>query len=98
MHVLYLGASVRQGLSNKDNSPYTIGEVTFATPAKSAVKSDPDGSKRWTFTAHGYTVRDIPLNPSALSKFQDVKPGTEVDLIVEPIPENPSRNHVVGVQ
>lgn len=97
MKVLYLGASVRKGLSAKDNSPYTIGEVLFAVPDKSATKTDPDGKTRWVYTCHGYRTQTIQLDPSCLSRFDGVAPGTEVDLAVAPVPENPSRNQVIGI-
>lgn len=98
MKVHYIGASVRQGRSAKDNAPYTIGEVTYSMPDKSSSKTDPDGTPRWTYTAHGHRVFTIQLDPAKLSAFAGVKPGTEVELLVEPIPENPSRNQVVGVK
>lgn len=97
MKVFYIGASVRQGRSAKDNTPYTIGEIAFAVPDKSSSKSDPDGSPRWNYTAHGHRVQTMQLDPSKLSAFASVKPCSEVNLLVEPIPENPSRNQVVGV-
>lgn len=97
MKVLYLGASVRQGLSAKNDQPYIIGEVLFAYPDKSSTKTDPDGKQRWVYTAHGYREGKIQLSPSCLSEFADCVPGTELELIVEPIPENPARNQVVGV-
>lgn len=97
MKVLYLGASVRQGISSKNDLPYTIGEVLFAYPDKSGTKTDPDGKQRWSYTAHGLKTTTIPLDPKCLSQFAQVPPATEIDLLVEPIPENPSRNQVVGV-
>lgn len=98
MKVKYIGASVRQGLSAKDNSPYTIGEVSYAIPDKNAAKADPDGKQRWVYTCHGDRVQTIQLDPACLSQFAKCVPGTDVELIIAPLPTNPRNNHCVGVK
>lgn len=98
MKVMYLGASCRSGLSAKNDSPYTIAEVLFAVPDKPAAKADPNGAQRWTYACHGYRTQTIELDPAALSAFGKVQPFTMVELAIEPVPENPSRNRVTGVK
>ena len=98
MKVHYLGASLREGKSAKDDSPYSIAEVAYATPDDSSLKKDPDGKVRWVYTGYGFRVNTIALDPKCIDKFKDVQAGTEVTLQVEPVPQNPSRNQVIGVQ
>lgn len=96
MKVNYLGASLRVGISARDNSPYQIGEILFSIPDKNGEKKDPDGKTRWNYKGYGHTTRTIGLDPGKIELFKDCEAGTEVDLIVEPVPSNPSRNQVIG--
>jgi hypothetical protein len=98
MKVMYVGANCRQGTSEKNGRPYTIAEVIYTIPAQHAEKKNPDGSLVWRFTAFGNVVRSINLDPQNLSSFEKVQPGTEVDLVLEPDPANPSRNVVTGIK
>ena len=98
MKVMFLGASVRKGTSEKTGNDYTIGELKYSMQDESSQKLFPDGSIMWTYTAHGHTSMSLPLDPQQLSKFAKVQPNTEVNLILEPMPRNPSRNWVTGVQ
>lgn len=92
MKVVYLGADHRKGVSTKSGKAYDIAEVTYAIPAEPKETSD------YVYRAVGYQVRTIPLDPSYLSRFSDVKPFAPCDLVLEPDPRNPSRNRVVGVK
>lgn len=97
MKVHYLGASRRSGISEKTGRPYDIAEVLFCVPDQSSEKRNSDQSLKWTYTAHGLRTQTIELAPGAIEEFAGVQPLTEVTLQVEPIPTNPSRNHVIGV-
>lgn len=97
MEVLYLGASVRTGTSAKSGRPYSIGEVLYAIPDESREKRNPDNSILWTYTAHGLREMKIDLDPGAINQFKDCKPCSRIVLKIEPVPENPSRNRVIGV-
>lgn len=97
MKVFLIGASLRSGISAKNNKPYTIAEVIYAIPDESKTKNDDDGTLRWSYTAYGYKTRTIELASTAIEAFKNVKALDIVDLKVEPMPENPSRNQCVGV-
>lgn len=97
MKVRYIGANCRTGTSEKTGRPYSIAEVSFLVPDSHGEKKAPDGTVIWRYVGHGERVQSVPLDPSKLSDFADVKPGSQVELMLEPVPENPSRNQVVGV-
>lgn len=97
MEINFIGANVRQGVSERTNKPYTVAEVLYATPDQSGEKRNEDNSVRWVYTAYGCKVRSIPIDPTAIHQFKACKPGSPVNLKLEPQPDNPSRNWVVGV-
>ena len=98
MKVTYVGASCRTGVSQKSGNAYTIAELLYGVPDENAQKKDENGVLIWSYIGHGQKIRDLPIDPSKLSQFSNVKPFTEVDLILEPQPENPSKNWVTGVR
>jgi hypothetical protein len=97
MKVTYIGCNSRSGISEAKGTAYTIAEVIYMIPDKAGEKRGPDGVLIWTYIAYGNRVRTIPLDSSKISAFSAIKPCTEVDLKLEPIAENPSKNQVVGV-
>ena len=98
MKVTYLGVNHRQGVSEKTNKPYSVSELVYSTPDESGEKRNDDGSVRWVYTAYGHKTRTLPLDPNAIHGFKGVEPFSQVDLVLEPQPENPSRNQVTGVK
>ena len=97
MKVTYIGANCRKGVSEKNGNAYTISELLYAIDDESGQKKNDDGSIRWTYIGHGAKTRSLPVDPSRLSQFEKVEPFTEVNLLLEPQPDNPSRNWVVGI-
>jgi len=97
MKINFIGASCRQGVSEKTGNAYTIAELLYMVPDVSKTKKGTDGSTIYTYTAHGCKTLTLPLDPSVLSKFATIKPGTEISVQLEPNPENPTRNRVTGI-
>ena len=98
MEIQYVGANCRQGVSEKTGRPYTIAEVLYMIGDDHAEKKSEDGSIIWRYTAFGNKVRSLPVYPSKLSAFEKVKPGDLIQVALEPNPENPTRNFVVGLK
>ena len=96
MKVNYIGASLRKGVSQKTNRPYEIGEIAYAVPDSSSSKNAEDGSTMWVYTGYGNKVQTIDLNPASIHLFKDCETANQVELVIEPVPENPRRNWVVG--
>jgi hypothetical protein len=100
MQVTYIGVNCRVGVSEKNGRPYKIAELLYAIPSDngSSEKKADDGRTIWTYVEYGNKVRTLDLDPSCISRFAKVTPGDTLDLQLDPIPENPSRNHVVGIR
>jgi hypothetical protein len=97
MEVIFIGASVREGISAKNGRPYEIGEVSYAVPDEPGTKKTDDGKLAWTYSCHGYRVQNIDLSPEKLSAFSQVKPLSTINLDIQPKPSNPRVNWVIGV-
>jgi hypothetical protein len=97
MKVIYLGASLRKGISAKNGRAYEIGEVSYAVEDEPGSKTDDQGKLAWVYSCHGYRTQTIELDPSSLSAFSQVKPCSEVDLQIQPKPSNPRVNLVTGI-
>jgi hypothetical protein len=91
MKITYIGANHRVGKSAKTGRSYDMARLLYAIPDSDSTKPDN------VYRAHGHRVIEMDMVPSALSQFASCKPFTEVDITVEPVPENPSRNQVTGV-
>lgn len=98
MEVQFIGASVRKGTAQKTGRPYTIGELLYMVPDESGTRKDDDGNVIWNYVAHGCKVRKVDIDPSKISVFKDVVPGSKILVQLEPKPENPTENHVVGLK
>jgi hypothetical protein len=90
--VIYVGADHREGVSSKTGQPYSISNVYYAIPVT------PKTTDSFTYKACGMKIVELRLDPSALRQFAQVPAFQEVDLKVEPMADNPSRNICVGVQ
>jgi hypothetical protein len=93
----YIGANCRTGVSEKNGRHYTIAELSYAVPDTDSQKNHDDGSVIWRYVGHGNKVKTINLDPACLSRFADIRPGTEIDVKLEPDPNNPTRNVVTGI-
>lgn len=91
MKVIYVGADHRQGTSKKTGKSYNMARLYYAIPAESKSTSD------YVYQAHGYRLVEVDLLPEALPQFASCKPFTQVDVALEPVPSNPSRNQVTGI-
>lgn len=97
MKVHYIGVNSRKGVSVKTNRPYEVSEFNCMVPDKSGEKRDENGQLIWEYTGLGFKVMTIDVDPACLDQFRDVKPGSVVDIRIEPLPNNMNRNQVVGL-
>lgn len=91
MKVTFLNATHRKGISAKTNKPYDMANVTYLVPVQ------PQVSEKMTYLGYGNETREIPLKSDCLKQFAEFSSGDQIDLIVEPDPNYPSRTIVVGV-
>lgn len=99
MKVSYIGANCRKGTSEKTGRPYEIAELSYAIPDESGTKTAIDSNTViWVYSGYGMKIRTIPISPANIHNFKEVTPLKEVELIIEPNPENPTRNWVTGVK
>ena len=98
MQVTYIGVNHRQGVSEKTGNSYSICELIYAVPDESSQKKNDDGSTRWVYTAYGCKPMTLPCDPGCIHDFKSVQPFDQVVLSLQPNPQNPARNQVVGFQ
>ena len=98
MEIQYIGANCRSGVSEKSGRPYTIAELIYMVPDEHGKKESESGQVIWTYTAFGNKVRTLPVDPTKLSAFEKVNAGAMIQVQLEPNPDNPTRNHVVGLK
>lgn len=91
MKVLFLSATHRYGTSSKTGNKYDMSRLTYLKPVEPVVKEG------MTYLGYGMESREINLDPTVLNQFQHCTAGSEVDLILEPSPNNPSMNWVIGL-
>lgn len=91
MKVLFIGADARKGVSSKTGKPYSMARLYYAIPA------EPKQTEAYDYRATGFRVIEVDMEPDALAHFTRCKPLTEVDVRLEPVPANPSRNIVTGL-
>lgn len=98
MKVQAIGVNCRKGTSEKNGRPYEIAEITYCVPDESGQKKSDSGAVVWVYTGYGNRIRTLPVNPSNIHAFRDVKFPAEIDLLIEPQPDKPSHNWVVGLK
>ena len=91
MKVKFLGASHRQGVSAKNNAPYSISKITYL------IEETPKSTSAWDYDCAGYSTRELDLDPLALVQFKNCQLGEEITLKLEPNPEKPQFSVVVGL-
>lgn len=96
MKVLLIGINRRVGVGAESRKPYDICTARYLVPDESGSKNDDKGALLWNYSAKGYRVAEIAASPSALDQYPSGNSVGLVDLIVEPMPQNPARNWVVG--
>ncbi|WP_073579427.1 hypothetical protein [Vibrio quintilis] len=87
-----MGISQRKGISNKGQGrPYEMNKIHFAVPVETI------DTPNMTLSGFGYSERDLDIDPLCIDQFEKVKPLTEVNVTVEPKPNNFSQTWVVGL-
>ena len=93
MKVIFMGTSQRKGISNKgQGSPYEMNKIHFA------IEIEEINATNMTVSGMGYQERQLDIDPLCLSKFSKVKPFSQVDVTIEPRPNNFTQTWVVGLQ
>ena len=87
--VTFLGAMHAKG--NGKKGPYDFCQVKYMAPMQSVQ------NENRSVVAYGCEEATVDLDPSALSQFKDIQPGSRVDLEVGPNPNNLQRNICTGV-
>jgi hypothetical protein len=90
MEVIFIGANRRHGIS-KSGNPYDISKFVYAVPLKEVSREGME------YIGCGGDVREMDIKPEAISAFSSCKIGQTVKVRLEPKPENPNRNWVVGL-
>ncbi|YCO05172.1 hypothetical protein ACB087_16970 [Vibrio sp. VNB-15] len=92
MKVVFLGISQRKGISNKGmGNPYEMNKIHLAVPM------DEIHTQHMTSTGFGVQERQLDIDPLCLPQFQQLKPFVEIDVTVEPKPNNFNQTWVVGL-
>lgn len=96
LQVTLLCASKGEGISTKSGvpKPYSFAYVEYLIPAQNFIQGDHNIQK------NGFEVKQIGMinNQEAFQKFQNVKPLTQVELVLSANPEDPSKNIVTDVK
>ena len=92
MKVVFMGISQRSGISNKgQGTPYEMSKIHFA------MNIEEINTPNMTASGIGYQERQLDIDPLCIDQFQALTPLTEVDVTVEPKPNNFSQTWVVGL-
>jgi hypothetical protein len=92
MKVVFMGISQRKGVSNKGlGKPYDMQKIHFATTIEAF------DSPNMSLSGFGYQEQTLDIDPLCVTQFQSLTPLTDVDVIVEPKPNNFSQTWVVGI-
>ena len=91
MKAIFLSATRRFGKSSKTGNDYDMCMISIAVPVENVTTAN------MTFQGFGFEAKEIDLNPLVMAQFANVKPFTEVDLVIEPTPKNFSRTWVNGL-
>lgn len=92
MKVIVCGVMRRSGTSAKTQKAYDMCQVTYLRPIK------PKQTDSMVYVGFGHEAVTLDLDPSCLKQFGNRQFPAEMDLLIEPMGENPARNWVVGVK
>ena len=96
LNVTLLCASKGEGISSKSGlpKPYSFAFVEYLVPANNYVQGDHNIQK------NGFEVKQIGMvnSQEVFQKFNMVKPLTQVELVLNANPEDPSKNIVTDVK
>jgi hypothetical protein len=90
MEVIFIGANRRHGISKSGNA-YDISKFVYAVPLQ------PVSREGMEYVGAGGDVRELDLKPDVIDAFRGLKIGQTVKVKLEPKPDSPSRNWVVGL-
>lgn len=92
MKVVFMGISQRSGTSDKGKGkPYEMAKIHLAMHIEEI------NALHMTQTGQGYQERQLDIDPLCVGQFQALKPFSDIDVIVEPKPNNFSQTWVVGL-
>ncbi len=92
MKVVFMGISQRSGISNKgQGNPYEMSKIHLAMPI------DEINTPHMTATGVGYQERQLDIDPLCIPQFQKLEPFSNIDVMVEPKPNNFSQTWVVAL-
>lgn len=92
MNVVYLGISLRKGVSNKgQGKPYEMHKIHFATPIEHI------DTPNMSLSGQGLQEQTLDIDPLCLAQFEQAKPLSTINVTVEPKPSNFSQTWVVGL-
>lgn len=87
-----MGISQRSGVSNKgQGNPYEMAKIHLAMPIEEI------NTPHMVATGNGYQERQLDIDPLCLTQFKQLQPFTDIDVTVEPKPNNFSQTWVVGL-
>jgi hypothetical protein len=94
MKRLFLSAIQRQGTSYKvdklNGKPFDFTQLNVARPFEASNEAN------FKSRGFGFDTESLDLDPMAITQFEGLKLGQEVDLILEPQPNNARRTWVTG--
>lgn len=91
MKVQFLAAYRRSGISKKTNRPYDFSQVEYAMPLRQV------DSETYQQTGVGFEAKTLELANGCIADFNGLALGEQVDLKINPNPEDPSRNMCFGI-
>jgi hypothetical protein len=96
LQVIFLCASKGEGISTKSGlpKPYSFSYVEYLVPAENFIQGDHNIQK------NGFESKQIEMvnSQEVFQKFNVVKPLTQVELVLNANPKDPSKNIVTDVK
>mgnify|MGYP002795075811 CR=1 FL=1 len=90
MKVLVLNAQRAAGISKTGNQ-YDICTVTYAVPVQQVSRENRK------VVGYGFNAQEVGLDPGSMGQFAAYEYPLELNLIIEPDPQNLNRNMCKGV-
>lgn len=91
MKVKFFAAYRRSGISKTSGRPYDFAEVAYVVPLRQVE------TEKFQQFGHGFDVKTLTLANQCIAEFAGIDVGEEVELKVNPNPEDPSRNMCFGL-
>jgi len=92
MKILYVGSESIQGVKKATGEAYgPFYKMYYLAPVQTVQRDTR------TVMGTGYTPQEISISPEVFAQLQQVKPLTQIGLVVEADPTNLRRNIITGV-